>query len=352
MPARSQELKIAVGYKKQTGTGLDTTTASQLQTKLASGYWNLNINAFNTPNPDFQTEDDADFYGKGHEWVEQIFPTSIDATWEWPSFLTSQNWAQVVGFTGKVTETNPSGSAYQYVGTPMDPESDGVNLPATTILAAIRQAGSAIHDLGLVGCVLAGWTLRIQKGPGLQNTQLTQRWVGCGKYEKPSGIVIPSRFAEKRLGAGASTALQINGVDYFPLARFVDLEFSYDNGLVNGHYPGSGQQDEFDIQGRMRYGKRSMSLAYTVELEADSQELDDLIAGTEGDTRITVTGAAIGGGQYHKADIHLPTTQQQKYQLVEADGFVAARMQTRIKNSSLGPAIFTAVTNQSGIGDE
>jgi len=356
MPARSQELKIGIGFNKQTGTGLTTTTPAQVQTALAAGsLWNLNIGAFNVPFPSFLRENDGEFFGKGHEWIEQIFPTSIDAPWTWPSFLTSQNWAQVSAFAGgKTTATNPAGSAHQYVTTPMDPAADGVNLPLTSLVAGIRQGTAGeILDIAMTGMALAGFTLRIQRGPGLANTSLESRWLGCGGFSNNSGIVIPSRYDEIRLGAGAATSLLINGVNYLTNFRFVDLEFTYDNGIIGdaGYFPGSGSQSEYDIRGRMRYGRRTANLVWTVELESDSQELADLLASVEGNCEIAITGPVISGPNSHKMMIELPRTEHRAYSMTEADGFTVARVETDIKyDATSGPMIFTAVTDRSGIG--
>lgn len=355
MPARTQELKIGIGYKRQTNTGTKTATAAQLQTALAAGnLWNLGLSAFNVPFPQFQQEDDAAFFGKGNEWIDTIFPTSLDAAWEWPYFLTSQNWAQVIAFAlGKVTETTPAAGASQYVCTPLDPATDGVNLPATTIVAGIRQGtGDEILDMALIGAVCSGFTLKVSRGPGLQNTSLVSRWAGCGKHSNNSGIAVPERTQETRLGAGSATALVIDGVDYLANARFVDLEFTYENApaLNAGFFPGSGSQSGFDIRGRMRYGRRSMSLKWSVELESDSAELAALLAGTEAAAQLVVTGPLIAGSTHHKAQIDLPKVRHKAYAMGEAEGFTIANIETDILNdTTLGPVILTAITNQAGI---
>lgn len=355
MPARTQELKIAIGFHRQTNTGTKTTTKTQLQTALAAGdLWNLGLNAFNVPFPNFNEEDDSNFFGKGDEWVEQIFPTSIDVPWEWPYFLTSQNWAQVIAFAlGAITESSPDAGAHQYVATPMDPSADGVNMPATTIVAGIRQGtADEILDMAIVGAVCTGFTLRVQRGPGLQNTSLTSRWVGCGKHQNNSGIAIPSRTQETRLGAGAASALTLNGVDYLANARFVDFEFSYENtpALDSGYFPGSGSQSGYDIRGRMRYGKRTIALKLTIELESDSSELAALLAGTEGSGQFAVQGPLISGSSHHLAQIDLPRTRFKAFAVSEADGFTVANVDvTVMKDPTDGPVILTAITDKAGI---
>src|SRR5581483_3016061 len=358
MPARIQELKIGIGFHRQTGTGASGTTKTQLQTALAAiDLWNLGLNAFNAPFPQFKAEDDSDFFGKGDEWVRQVFPTSLGVPWEWPYFLTSQNFAQVIAFAlGKTTKT-PAGSGFQYVATPMDPVTDGVNLPATTVVAGIRQATAGeMLDMAIIGMVCTGFTFRLTKGSGLQNSSLVSRWSGCGKFSNNSGVTIPARSNEARLGAGSATAININGVDYITNARFVDLEFTYDNGYnpEAGKFPGSGSQSGYDIGGRARFGKRTASLVWTVELEQDSQELSDLTSQVVGSSHIQLVGAAIGGGSFHTADILLPQTIHKEFSMQDSgDGFVAAKVVTAIEfNDSLGPTVLTAITDKDEIGED
>ena len=355
-PARTQEFKIGIGFKKQTGTGLITTTKTQVQTPLAApSLWSLHLGSYNVPFPQLNEEDDGPFFGKGDEWVTQLFPTSIDMPWEWPFHLTSQNWAQVIAFAlHNITPSTPAAGAFQYICSPMIPPLHGVNLPCTTLIADVR-AGTAgeIIDQALVGVVCAGFTLRIKRGPGLQNTELTSRWVGCGKFVENSGIAVPEIFSEVRLGAGSSTSLLINGVDYLANERIVEVEFTYENNpaLEGGYFPGSGQQSNRDLRGRMRYGTRTMSMMFTAELENGSSELTQILNGVEGSTILQVDGPIISGAVPHRAKIELPRTRLQNIETVEADGFTAARCKVAVmKHPSLGPAIFTAITDKADIG--
>jgi hypothetical protein len=353
MPAITQELKIGMGYKKQTNTGTTSTTAAQLQTALSEAdLWCLNTNAFNVPFPQLNTEDDGAFFGKGDEYPRTLYPTSIDAAWEWPYFLTSQNFAQVINFAcPKVTRTTPGVGASQYVATPPDRKTDGVNLPATTIVASVRDGD--FLDVTLIGMVCTGFTLKIQRGPGLENTSIVSRWMGCGKYEIDLGLAVPELTVEQRLGAGSLTELILGGVDYFANARIVDLEYTWDNGVVgnSGYYPGSGQQSGYDIKGRMRFGRRTQSLVWSAEWEADSDELTQLSDGVESACSLIVTGPEIVTGVNHKAMIELPRTRVKALSMQEADGYMAGRIETLIMKDPTDPWVrFTAVTDKANIG--
>lgn len=348
MPARQQELQIGIGFSKQ----------SALQTALlAPSLWSLRQNAFNPLFPQFNAEDDSEDFGKADDWAQTVFPTSIDMPWSWPYFLTSQNFAQVAAFgCGKSVKTSPGAGAFQYVCTPIDGVGDGtIELPSTTVVAGIRQGGvGEILDLAAVGMVCNSYTVRLQTGAGRQNSAIESQWVGCGKFVDNSGLTIPAAFNETRLGAGATTSLSINGVNYIANARFVDMTFTLENNIDtnSGFYPGSGSQSGYDIRGRLRIGKRNVSLAWQVELEAGSPELAALLAGTEGTIDIVVEGPIITGAIKHSARIQGHRTRHRAFSMAEAGGYVTARVETSfLKHASNGVFTLTAITNKDGIGE-
>jgi hypothetical protein len=357
MPARDIELAIAVGFRRQTGTGAVATTAAQLQAPLASGasMWRPNIGEFNIPFPTLNLEDDSLFFGKGKEWITKLFETSLDVQWNWSSFLTSQNFAQAIVFgLGKWTPSTPGVGASQYVATPMVPADDGVNLPATSMLAGIRQGTAGeILDIVVPGMCLNSFTLKISRGPGLQNTNLTQNWVGCGKYADGAGYVYPVATVEQRLGAGLMESLTILGIDYLANARFVELNFEYNNNISqeSAYFPGSGSQAGYDIRGRMRYGIRTINFNYQVELENDSNELSNLLAGVEGQSLLKLEGPEIVSGVNHTAQLSMPRCRHKGFTMASSDNFVTAQVQTAVMDDeSSGPLIATAITSLANIG--
>jgi hypothetical protein len=351
MPAITQELAIGIGFKKQTNTGTPTTTKEQLQTALTDAeLWALNLNSFNVPFPELQNEDDGAFFGKGDEYPRTIYPTSINAQWEWPFHLTSQNWVMAIVYAvHNVTKSNPATGAFQYICTPPDRATQGVNLPATTVVTKIRD----MLNLALIGMVCTGFTLRIQRGPGLQNTSMTSRWAGCGQYDTDAGLTVPELHVETRLGAGSMVSLILGGVDYFANARIVDIEYTWDNGvnLDSGYFPGSGQKNQYDLRGRMRYGRRTQSLVWSGEWENDSTELEQLEEGIESSCSLQLDGPVIASSTPHRAIIDLPRTRVKGLGMVEADGFVACRCDTTIMKSATEPWVtLTGITDKDNIG--
>lgn len=349
MPARGQEVAIAIGFAKQ----------SALQTALTgTDLWTLKSTSFNPAFPEHVAETDAGDYNKGDEFATQLFPTNLNVNLEWPYYLTSQNAAQVITFAfGKNSKTGPASGAYQYACTLMDPVTDGVDLPSTTVVAGIR-AGTAgeMLDMALIGLVCDGFTIRLSSGPGRQNATITSRWVGCGKYTNNSGLTIPAATTETLLTSGGATAITINGIDYLTAATFVETEFTLANNVLadGGFYPGSGQVTSaggnYDIRGRMRYGRRTLSLVHVAELEATSTELATLLAGTEGTATITLRGALITGSTYHQLSLVFQRIRFKAYALSETNGFVTVRIESEImKHSSNGVITATVITNKDAI---
>lgn len=350
MPARIQELAAAIGFEKQ----------AALQTALAAGsLWNLGIDAAPTIIPRLNRESNAKFFGKGHPFATRLYPTSLDTGVELSNFLTSQHWAQVVGFApGVFTESGPAAGAYQYVGTPAmaDPVTNGIEMAATTIVGGIRQnTGGELLDMALVGMVCTGFTLTFERGPGLANSKLVSRWAGCGKYANNSGIAIPAQYAEERIGSGSAITLLINGVNYITLKNFVRLELQYDNGFSpdSGYYLGSGQQDGFDLRGRMRYGDPVISVRWSVEGETGLTELADLVSGTEYSMEVVLRGSLIAGSTYHTVGFLIDNAFSNNVEQEDVDGYFGLGITTEPKfDGSTGPIVLTAITDKTGIGAE
>lgn len=349
MPARTQELATGIGFKKQTA----------LQTALtATDLWTLRSTSFNPSFPEHVQETDAEDFNKGDEFTTQVFPTNLNANWEWPYYLSSQNAAQIFTFGfGKLTQSTPGTGATQYVCTLMDPVADGVNLPSTTVVGGLR-AGTAgeMLDMALIGLVLDNFEVKIGSGPGRQNSTITSRWVGCGKYTNNSGIAIPAVLSESLLRSGGASVLTINGINYFAAATFVETTFTYNNNVIvdGGFYPGSGQiasaGGNYDIRGRMRYGRRTLALTHTAELESSSTELALLLAGTEGTATIALQGALITGAVFHSLSLTFHRVRFRTVALGESNGFTSVITTSEImKHSTNGVVTATIITDKSGI---
>jgi hypothetical protein len=346
MPSRTQELANGIGFKKQTA----------LHTALtAADLWALRSTSFNPAFPQHVTETDADDYGKGHEFPTQVFPVNINAPWEWPYYVSSENAAQCLTFgLGNVVETVAGAGAAQYVCVVTDPLSTFL-LPATTIVSGLR-AGTAgeMLDLALIGVTLDNLEIKFASGPGRASSTMTSRWQGAGSYTNNSGLTIPAATNEHLLRSGGMTVITINGIDYFAGQNFIETTFTLTNNLIPGFYPGAGQivsaGGNYDKAGRMRYGRRTLALTHTAELESTSTELALLLAGTEGTATITAQGALITGAIYHKLTLQFHRVRFEAVSLGDSNGFTTVVVtDTLMMHPTNGIMTATIITGKTGI---
>ncbi|MEN6532173.1 MAG: hypothetical protein ABFD89_00825 [Bryobacteraceae bacterium] len=318
--ARMQEILVAVGKNKQSAIGTANTAAEML-------HWGK-LNA-STANPKLNTENDADEYGKGHEWATQNFKTSWDVGGSFEKHASAEFAAWAFGFgLGKVVETGTSPN-YVLTCTPLIPSAgDDVELPLFSVVEQMRPGASAILDRMAVGCAIESVQLAVGHGPGRDNSKLTVEYTGSGKLTEPSTITMPADTAEKLLPS-ASLTLTINGVDYVANRNILSLETGWKNNIPPdyGFYPGSDFQTSGDgssgaIRGRMLYGKREGNLKFTAFYEYGSTELALLKAQT--------TGTAAIGLSYDTNNALTITWQQVAFataEVAETDGWVTVSVE-------------------------
>lgn len=285
--SRLQEVLICFGKQKQT----DIATANS-----AVQMWQLRKLNAALANPKLNTENDADEFGKGHEFPTQSFQTSWDAGSTIEKYLSAEIAAWAMAFSlGKVVKSgaNPN---FTYTCTPLFPANgDAAELPYFCFVEQIRPGAGIVLDRMAVGCAIEGWTISVGSGPGRANSKINVEFVGSGKLTEPSGIVVPAATLEKLLPS-ASLALTINGVNYVSNKNIVSLETSWKNNILMdaGFFPGSGFQTPGDatsgaIRGRLEFGKRQGTLRFTARFENGSTELTKLKTQTTGTAVITLT---------------------------------------------------------------
>jgi len=285
--ARMQEILICFGKGKQTDIATPNTVGTMWQLrKLNAGL----------ANPKLNTENDAEEYGKGHEFATQSFQTSWDVTGTLEKYLSAEigAWAMAFGL-GKVVKSGTTPN-FTYTCTPLVPANgDSAELPYFSFIEQIRPGAGVVLDRMAVGCAVEGWTIALGRGPGRANSKITVEFIGSGKYTEPSGITVPAATVEKTL-LSASLALTINGVDYVANKNIISLETGWKNNLKpdEGFYPGSGFQASGDatsgaIRGRLLFGNRQGTLRFVAGFENGSTELTKLKAQTTGTATITLT---------------------------------------------------------------
>ncbi len=284
---RLQEVLIGFGRGKQT----DIATAN-----LVANIWQLKKLNAQLANPKLNVENDADEYGKGHEFPTATFKTAYDVGGTIEKYLSAEiaAWAMCFGL-GKVVKSGSTPN-FVYTCTPLIPANgDAAELPYFSFIEQIRPGAGVVVDRMAVGCSVEGWTITIGSGPGRANSKISIEFAGSGKMTEPSGITLPAAIAEKLLPS-ASLALSINGVDYVTNKNIVSLEASWKNNIRmdQGFYPGSGFQTAGDatsgaIRGRMEFGNRQGGLKFTARFDSASTELTKLKAQTTGTAVITLT---------------------------------------------------------------
>lgn len=310
-----REIKMAIGFHKQTA----------LQTALvAADTWSLRQTNRAVGQPEFVTENDKDDLGKGTPFATQVFKTSQGAVFPWEGRLTSEAAAMLGVFGIGLNAKTTADIGFKYSCKPSVLLTASPDMPATTIVQAIRQGGSDVFDFGLIGMCCEEFTLSLTSSPGRDNATFRSQWIGCGKYASPSTITIPAVTTEHSLSSGAATVITLNGVNYISNARFLSFEMTYKNNirLDSGYYPGSGSQSGFQLRGRMWRGDPQVTGRYTALFENGSTELDDFLAQTEGTGQITIQGAAMGTA-YHKLDINLHRIVTQNVQIGDQNGLVS-----------------------------
>ena len=109
---RLQEVQICFGFGKQT----DIATAN-----LVAAMWRLKKLNAQLANPKLNTENDAEEYGKGHEFATATFKTSWDTGGTLEKYLSAEMaaWAMCFGL-GKVVKSGSAGN-WIYTCTPLIP---------------------------------------------------------------------------------------------------------------------------------------------------------------------------------------------------------------------------------------
>lgn len=277
-PARIIETLIALGKGKQT----DIATANPV-----ASVWALRKLNASLMSAKFNREDDAQEYGKGHEWATDTYAVSWDVSGTLEKYLSAEFAAWVMAFSlGKVVKSG-TGANFTYTCTPLNPNAgDPTELPYFSFIEQIRTTASVIDRMA-VGNALESWNLAFASGPGRVSSKLTAQFSGSGKLTEPSGIVIPAVTPEKWLPS-ASLLFSANSVDYVTSKNIVSGSVDFKNNLdvAGGFYPGSGFQTTGDatsgaIRGRLEYGDRAVGLSFVARFLNGSTEWTALKSGAK-----------------------------------------------------------------------
>lgn len=313
MPANTREILIAFSKNKQADIGTANT---------AAGMWRLNKLNTSYAGPKLNTENDATELGKGNEFPQNVYKTFWNVEGQIEKYLSAEfaAWAMAFGL-GKSQKTGSAPNLI-YTCTPLDPVTDGIELPYFSFVEQIRPGASVVLDRMAIGCAIQDFTLTIASGPGRANSKLVVNFVGSGKHASPSSIVIPNATTEKLL-ASASLAMTVNSVDYVTAKKIVNLELTWRNNLRTdaGFYPGSGfhttDPTSGAVRGRLEVGERELAFRFTARFDASSTELAQVENQTEGTAVLSLTYNANNSLQLTVQRVQIASAE-----LDEADGLV------------------------------
>ena len=283
---RLQEVLICFGKKKQA----DIATA-----QAAADMWRFTKLNAALVNPKLATENDAEEYGKGHEFPTATYKTAWDVGVTLEKYLGAEIGAWAVCFgLGKVVKSGAG--PYVYTCTPLIPSAgDAAELPYLSYVEQIRPGAGVVLDRQAVGMAVESFQITVGSGPGRANSKISIELVGSGKViDSATGITMPAATAEKLLPS-ASLTLSINGVDYVTNKNIVSLETGWKNNIRMdaGFFPGSGFQTAGDgstgaIRGRLEFGNRAGNLKFVARFMNGSDEYTKLKAQTTGTAVVTL----------------------------------------------------------------
>ena len=298
-------------------------------------------------------EDDRAEIGKGHEFPTQLFKSHYNMpTFELSKYASSEILAWLTSFSlGSVVKSGgPAPAAFVYTVVPALGATNptGLELPYFSYVQQMRPGASSILDEMFVGCAIKGWKLSIKNSPGRASAMVTAELVTSGKYTAPSLILLPAATLPHEFNAGMITALNFNGVDYLTGGtgkNFVSMDVSWENNFRPGFFPGSGTQDNYQIQGRFEFGDRSLGVQFVVRVQAGSTEYANLIALTTGTATMTLTRDT--------NNVFEMTIQKMGFSVVElgnTDGIATMQITgSQLYDATNGLVTFTTTTPQDGI---
>lgn len=334
MPANIQEIQVAISKTAQ--TAIDTASTDLVR-----------FNSIGDDIADWMpvVEDDADEYGKGHEFGEESFLTSYKVTKK----LQYYNSAEAMAIIAAYGLGNGAAGTY----TPIDPitNTHEIELPWMTVLEGIRKGGAQqVLDRAFTGMVVDKWSFTLGKGPGRANSRIECDLVGTGRVDLASALAMPVKTPVNLLPA-ASLTCTINGTDYVTAKTFESAQFNWDNNLRDGYFPGSGFQTPGDptsgqVMGRMEFGKRKCEFYFVARYQNGSTELTTLAAQTAGTAVLGLTG---GAGT--SATITFGKCRFKTSKIANTDGIVTVRVDISAQvDATVGLGSLVTIVVNSSLG--
>jgi hypothetical protein len=290
----TQEILTSFGFKKQ----------AALQTaQVATDMWTLPYLSAAPLQIIPTKESNAGEPGTGTPFATQTFKQALRAEKSLQARLSSE-WAAMCAVfgVGSFQKAAHGTGGFKYTST-VDTgfsalESD---MPVITISESVRQGANDVYDIAAIGMALEEFSISLKTGTGRDTAMLNTSWIGCGKYASPSTITHPAATVAHEVNIGGADAIAFLTIDYKTNLRLVSLDFSWKNNIAvaSNYVIGGGLQNGYNLMGRMRRGKPTVSLRMRVEAVDGSTEWGDLLADTSGTGTVTILGDEITAGADH-----------------------------------------------------
>jgi hypothetical protein len=220
-----------------------------------------------------------------------------------------------------------------------------------TVLEGIRKGGATqVLNRAFTGMVVDKWNFTLGKGPGRANSKIEIDLVGTGKVDEASSLAMPAKTPTHLLPA-ASLTCTINGTDYVTARTFESAQFTWDNNLREGYYPGirlpdSGRSDERPgprphgiRQAQMRIlFRRPLSVRVNRTRYPDCPDRRNRCAG-------------LTGGAGFEATLTLGQSKFKTSKIDNTDGIVTVRVDISAQvNPTVGLASLVTITANNALG--
>lgn len=342
-----REVSVAFGYRPQ----------ADIATKNVDGaLWRKTL--LSTAPADFQavTEDDANEKGKDDE-----FPTKNDLV-NWAlnglpmeAYLSSQffTWAAAMS-VGTVVKSSPAAGVYQYVMTPQNPVSAGIDCPPFTFIERIRS--SDYQNIALIGCAVDSWELNLINGPGKNNAKINVNALGTGRHENPFTGTFPAAVLEETFlnaGGASFTIAGATTTNYVTDRTIRSIKLGWAKGIdQNEMYGiGSGVQSGAQVGDRLEFTNRVLSLSFSATLKQNAPELAQLLSQEDCVITLGVTGPLITAGHNHSLSIVFHKARISARQTGTENGKIVVNCTIKaLKHPTNGLFTVTTKTNVDNIG--
>ncbi len=283
------DVQWALSHKKQSAYG---TTLADGDLLLSYPFMGPDILELT---PELQTDEDE--MGKGHEFATDQEVEKWDTRLKRSFYMTSfmGGLISVFGLGAVSSAQQESTLAYEHTATPQDPSTD-LQLPVTTIVERLSSGiKRKIRDL-----MVSDFTISGEVG---KRIMLEGNFIGSG-HQETSALSMPTLSSGSFLRMrGLLFQVGPSGAEVDVSARIKKFSFKWDNAPdeEGGYYPGSGL-----YRGRCEMGKRKAEFSFTILIDENTTDLDNLLNNTVLKAIVTAQGELIESTYYHQQIITIP----------------------------------------------